>query len=243
MGAPGGPSDVSTGSESRSRSTKVPTAYSAPPKWLRTCWSEEYGRYFGMPTARFRGGCLTGPQHAGAVLHGFLAYLMRCTVMDIPYTIFGYKGKQVRDNLHAWIIAAFDAFRRDPRPAAVYNLGGGRYSNVSVLEAITLCEGISARRLSFAITERPRVGDHRWYVSDMAAFKADYPGWRHTVGIEEVLSRRSIGPTSTVGSRADERASAVAGHSPNLAAPPAGARSSTPTWMTGRIQPVVATPR
>ena len=153
--------------------------------------------------------------------------------MDIPYTIFGYKGKQVRDNLHAWIIAAFDAFRRDPRPAAVYNLGGGRYSNVSVLEAITLCEGISARRLSFAITERPRVGDHRWYVSDMAAFKADYPGWRHTVGIEEVLSRRSIGPTSTVGSRADERASAVAGHSPNLAAPPAGARSSTPTWMTG----------
>ncbi|QEC46238.1 NAD-dependent epimerase/dehydratase family protein [Baekduia soli] len=149
---------------------------------------QEYGRYFGMPTVCFRGGCLTGPQHAGAQLHGFLAYLMRCTVTEQPYTIFGYKGKQVRDNIHAHdVVRAFHAFHRAPRPAAVYNLGGGRESNVSVLEAIDLCQRISGRELAYALSDQARVGDHQWYVSDLDDFRADYPEWRLTFGIEDVL--------------------------------------------------------
>jgi len=149
---------------------------------------QEYGRYFHMPTVCFRGGCLTGPQHAGAELHGFLAYLMRCTVTGSPYTIFGYKGKQVRDNIHAHdVVRAFHAFHRAPRPAAVYNLGGGRASNVSMLEAIQLCENISGRRLNYALSSEARIGDHQWYISDMGAFENDYPGWRLTYGIEDVL--------------------------------------------------------
>ena len=118
---------------------------------------QEYGRYFGMPTVCFRGGCLTGPQHAGAQLHGFLAYLMKCTVTGTPYTIFGYKGKQVRDNIHSHdVVRAFEAFHAHPRPAAVYNLGGGRASNVSMLEAIAKCEEIAGRgaRLGLSRTRR-----------------------------------------------------------------------------------------
>jgi CDP-paratose 2-epimerase len=149
---------------------------------------QEYGRYFSMPTVCFRGGCLTGPQHAGARLHGFLAYLMRCTVMGEPYTIFGHGGKQVRDNLHAQdVVSAFDAFRRSPKPAAVYNLGGGRQSNVSILEAIDLCQRITGRRLTFSVSDNPRVGDHRWWISDMTAFQREYPEWRVTLGIEAIL--------------------------------------------------------
>ena len=149
---------------------------------------QEYGRYFDMPTVCFRGGCLTGPQHAGAQLHGFLAYLMRCTVAGDEYSIFGYEGKQVRDNIHAAdVTRAFHAFHRAPRAAAVYNLGGGRESNVSVLEAIKLCEQIAGRQLDFTLTDTPRIGDHQWYVSDMSAFRADYPEWRLTFGIEDVL--------------------------------------------------------
>jgi CDP-paratose 2-epimerase len=149
---------------------------------------QEYGRYFGMPTVCFRGGCLTGPQHAGAQLHGFLAYLMRCTVTGEPYTIFGYGGKQVRDNIHAYdVVRAFHAFARDPRPAAVYNLGGGRESNVSMLEAIGLCEDIAGRELRYTLSDRPRIGDHRWWISDLDAFKAEYPDWRLTFGIGDVL--------------------------------------------------------
>src|SRR5580658_1314889 len=107
---------------------------------------QEYGRYFQMPTVCFRGGCLTGPQHAGAQLHGFLAYLMKCTVTGDPYTVFGYGGKQVRDNIHAHdVVRAFHAFHLNPRPAAVYNLGGGRESNVSMIEAIALCQEIAGR--------------------------------------------------------------------------------------------------
>jgi CDP-paratose 2-epimerase len=149
---------------------------------------QEYGRYFGMPTVCFRGGCLTGPQHAGAQLHGFLAYLMKCTVLGIPYTIFGYGGKQVRDNIHAHdVVRAFAAFHADPRAAAVYNLGGGRESNISMLEAIEACERIAGRSLQRTISDQPRIGDHRWWISDLEAFKADYPTWELTFGIEDVL--------------------------------------------------------
>jgi CDP-paratose 2-epimerase len=149
---------------------------------------QEYGRYFDMPTVCFRGGCLTGPQHAGAQLHGFLAYLMRCTVTGEPYTIFGYGGKQVRDNIHCHdVVRAFAAFHRAPRRAAVYNLGGGRRSNVSMLEAIAACERIAGRRLSYELSDRARVGDHRWWISDLDAFRRDYPEWDLRYDIERTL--------------------------------------------------------
>ncbi|HXC23459.1 MAG TPA: NAD-dependent epimerase/dehydratase family protein [Solirubrobacteraceae bacterium] len=149
---------------------------------------QEYGRYFEMPTVCFRGGCLTGPQHAGAQLHGFLAYLMKCTVTGDPYTVFGYGGKQVRDNIHANdVVRAFHAFHRNPKAAAVYNLGGGRESNVSMIEAIELCQEISGCELDRAYSPQARVGDHRWWVSDLEAFKRDHPEWRLTTGIRAVL--------------------------------------------------------
>jgi len=149
---------------------------------------QEYGRYFDMPTVCFRGGCLTGPQHAGAQLHGFLAYLMRCTVTGDAYTIFGYDGKQVRDNIHAVdVTRAFGAFHADPRPAAVYNLGGGRQSNISMLEAIAQCQRIAGRELDYTLSDEARIGDHRWWISDLSDFKRDYPGWDITFGIEDVL--------------------------------------------------------
>jgi CDP-paratose 2-epimerase len=149
---------------------------------------QEYGRYFDMPTVCFRGGCLTGPQHAGAQLHGFLSYLMKCTVSGEPYTIFGYGGKQVRDNIHAHdVVRAFSAFHGSPRRAAVYNLGGGRESNVSMLEAIALCERIAGKKLDYTLSEQARIGDHRWWISDLEEFKRDYPGWELTFGIEDVL--------------------------------------------------------
>jgi CDP-paratose 2-epimerase len=149
---------------------------------------QEYGRYFQMPTVCFRGGCLTGPQHAGAPLHGFLAYLMKCTVTGVPYTVFGYDGKQVRDNIHARdVVRAFHAFHRKPRPAAVYNLGGGRESNVSMLEAIELCREIAGRELECSYSPHARIGDHRWWISDLEAFKRDHPDWRLTTGVRAVL--------------------------------------------------------
>jgi CDP-paratose 2-epimerase len=150
---------------------------------------QEYGHYFEMPTVCFRGGCLTGPQHAGAKLHGFLAYLMKCTVTGTPYTVFGYAGKQVRDNIHsADLIAAFDAFRLAPRSAAVYNIGGGRFSNCSMLEAIEVCERVAGRELSWEMGEEPRIGDHRWWISDLAPFEADYPDWKLRYGVEDILA-------------------------------------------------------
>ncbi len=149
---------------------------------------QEYGRYFEMPTVCFRGGCLTGPNHAGAQLHGFLSYLMRCTITGDPYTVFGYSAKQVRDNIHAAdLVAAFEAFHRSPRPAAVYNIGGGRTSNCSMLEAIVLCEQIAGRELSWTLSEQNRIGDHRWWISDLGPFRRDHPGWEITYDIEAVL--------------------------------------------------------
>jgi CDP-paratose 2-epimerase len=150
---------------------------------------QEYGRYFSMPTVCFRAGCLTGPQHAGAQLHGFLAYLMKCTVTGTPYTVFGYGGKQVRDNLHsADLVACFEAFHRSPRPGAVYNIGGGRSSNCSMLEGIEACERIAGRELDWELSPEHRIGDHRWWISDLGEFQADYPEWSLRYGIEEILT-------------------------------------------------------
>jgi len=149
---------------------------------------QEYGRYFDMPTVCFRGGCLTGPSHAGAELHGFLSYLMRCTVTGEPYTIFGYGGKQVRDNIHsADVVRAFAQFHDSPSKAAVYNLGGGRANSCSILEAIASCERIAGKRLSWKHDGRARMGDHRWWVSDLASFRADYPAWDIAYDLETTL--------------------------------------------------------
>jgi CDP-paratose 2-epimerase len=149
---------------------------------------QEYGRYFGMPTMCARGGCLTGPDHAGTRLHGFLSYLMRCTITGQPYTVYGYGGKQVRDNIHAKdLVRAFDAFAGAPRPAAVYNLGGGRQCNCSVLEAIDACQRIAGRELNWSLSDDPRLGDHRWWISDVSGFKRDYPAWDVEHGIEDIL--------------------------------------------------------
>jgi len=150
---------------------------------------QEYGRYFDMPTVCFRGGCLTGPNHAGARLHGFLSYLMRCTVVGEPYTVLGYGGRQVRDNIHsADLVAAFEAFHRAPHAGgAVYNIGGGRASNCSMLEAIDLCQRIAGRELDWTLGDDPRIGDHRWWISDLRPFTRDYPGWSVTRGVEDIL--------------------------------------------------------
>jgi CDP-paratose 2-epimerase len=149
---------------------------------------QEYGRYFGMHTAVFRGGCLTGPGHSGTQLHGFLAYLMRCTVIGTPYTIYGYGGKQVRDNIHsADLIACFSEFFRAPRSAEVYNMGGGRFSNCSIVEAIELCEQIAGRELEHKYSETNRVGDHIWWISDLARFESHYPAWKLEYSVEGIL--------------------------------------------------------
>jgi CDP-paratose 2-epimerase len=149
---------------------------------------QEYGRYFEMPTVCFRAGCLTGPNHAGAQLHGFLAYLMKCTAAGEPYTLFGYEGKQVRDNLHAAdLVDAFLLFHANPRTAAVYNIGGGRENACSVLEAIELCEGIAGRELRWELSDESRIGDHRWWISDLDEFGSDYGGWRPERDLETTL--------------------------------------------------------
>ena len=149
---------------------------------------QEYGRYFGLATVCFRAGCLTGPQHAGAVQHGFLAYLVKCAETATPYTVIGYLGKQVRDNLHcADLTAAFLAFARDPRPGEVYNIGGGRASHCSVLEAIRLCEEKAGRPMVWTYDPQARRGDHIWYVSDVGKFQAHYPGWRIDHSVEDII--------------------------------------------------------
>lgn len=150
--------------------------------------TQEYGRYFGMRTACFRGGCLTGPNHAGTALHGFLAYLMKCVCTRHPYQVFGYKGKQVRDNIHsADLVAAFYEIFKQPRTGEVYNMGGSRFSNCSMLEAIALCEEIAGERLRWTYTDVNRVGDHIWYISDTSKFQTHYPGWRQTYGLRALL--------------------------------------------------------
>jgi CDP-paratose 2-epimerase len=149
---------------------------------------QEYGRYFGMKTACFRGGCLTGPSHSGTQLHGFLAYLVKCAATQTPYTIFGYQGKQVRDNIHsADLIRAFDAFFRAPRCGAVYNIGGGRHSNCSLVEAIGLCENLVGREVEWRYAEQNRTGDHQWWISDLSRFQNDYPQWQLEYDVPEII--------------------------------------------------------
>jgi len=150
---------------------------------------QEYGRYFGMKTACFRGGCLTGPGHSGAQLHGFLAYLVKCAVTGTPYTVFGYKGKQVRDNIHSYdLVNAFWHFFRNPRSGEVYNIGGSRHSNCSMLEAITIAETLTNRPMTWSYSETNRAGDHIWWISDVRRFQAHYPDWGYTYDIGRILA-------------------------------------------------------
>ncbi|HEY9850417.1 MAG TPA: NAD-dependent epimerase/dehydratase family protein [Leptolyngbyaceae cyanobacterium] len=149
---------------------------------------QEYGRYFSMKTASFRGGCLTGPSHSGAELHGFLSYLMKCTMTGKPYKVYGYKGKQVRDNIHSYdLVNAFYHFYQNPRIAEVYNIGGGRFSNCSMLEAIKECESITDKKLNWVYEESNRIGDHIWWISNIDKFKDHYPEWNLTYKITDIL--------------------------------------------------------
>ena len=149
---------------------------------------QEYGRYFGMKTAIFRGSCLTGPAHSGTELHGFLAYLMKCAIIGRTYRVFGYQGKQVRDNIHSHdLVNAFWNFYKKPRIAEVYNIGGGRYSNCSLLEAIGKCENICQKKIRWNYEEGNRIGDHIWWISNNAKFKSHYPEWGITYKINAIL--------------------------------------------------------
>lgn len=151
---------------------------------------QEYGRYFGMNTVCFRGGCLTGPGHSGAELHGFLSYLVKCCVTGTPYTIHGYKGKQVRDNIHSFdLVNMFWHYYQAPRPGAVYNAGGSRHSNCSLIEAIDLAQRITGKKMNYTLTDRNRIGDHIWYISDVRAFQRDYPGWSYRYTLTDIFEQ------------------------------------------------------
>ena len=155
--------------------------------------TQEYGKYFGMKTVAFRGGCLTGPNHSGTVLHGFLSYLMKCTVTSKKYTIFGYKGKQVRDNIHSKdLIEAFYEYYKKPTSGEAYNMGGGIENNCSMLEAIEMCENITGKKLSYDYVSENRKGDHKWYISDLSKFKSHYPKWRQKYTIENMLEEIAL---------------------------------------------------
>lgn len=149
---------------------------------------QEYARYFGLRAVCFRSGCLTGPNHSGAELHGFLSHLLKCVATGTPYTVFGYGGKQVRDNLHSSdLVRAFDAVFQAPRHAEVYNIGGGRFCNCSVIEAIQLAEELSGKALKHTVIEHHRVGDHMWWISDVAKFRAHYPEWQCTYDLRALF--------------------------------------------------------
>jgi CDP-paratose 2-epimerase len=150
--------------------------------------AQEYGKYFGLNVGVFRGGCLTGPNHSGAQLHGFLSYLVRCSITQTPYTIFGYKGKQVRDNIHSSdLINMFWHFYQNPRKGEVYNAGGGRNANCSILEAIKVLERISGDEFKFTIGNDNRIGDHIWWISDVSKFKEHYPEWDYAYDLEATI--------------------------------------------------------
>jgi len=150
---------------------------------------QEYGRYFGMKTSCFRAGCITGPAHAGTELHGFLSYLVKCVRQGIEYRVFGYKGKQVRDNIHSHdLVEAFWQVFQQPRIGGeVYNMGGGRHSNCSVLEAIEKCETLAGKKLKWDYVDQERSGDHIWWISSVARFQSHYPGWSHRYGLDGIL--------------------------------------------------------
>ena len=149
---------------------------------------QEYGKYFGMKTGVFRGGCLTGPGHSGAELHGFLSYLAHCAVHEKPYTVFGYKGKQVRDNIHSKdLVSALWHFYQNPRSGEAYNMGGSRHSNISMLEAIRMIRELSGYELKYTISDENRIGDHIWYVSDVRKFQEHYPDWKYEYDGEAIM--------------------------------------------------------
>jgi len=150
---------------------------------------QEYGKYFGLKTGTFRGGCLTGPAHTGAELHGFLSYLILSAVQGRPYTVFGYKGKQVRDNIHSRdLIQAFWHFFSNPRAGEVYNMGGSRHSNISMLEAIEKIEDLVKKKIDCFFSDKNRIGDHVWYISDVRKFQAHYPKWEYAYDMDRILS-------------------------------------------------------
>ena len=163
--------------------------------------TQEYARYFGLKTGVFRAGCLTGPAHSAAELHGFLSYLVKCAVTGRPYTVYGYKGKQVRDNIHSGdLVNAFWQFYRNPRPGEVYNMGGSRHSNCSIIEAIRKIEEIAKCRMHYSITDKARSGDHIWWISNVKKFMNHYPQWGYKHSLDDILeqmvetaSRRSGG--------------------------------------------------
>ena len=149
---------------------------------------QEYGKYFGMNTGVFRGGCLTGPHHSGTQLHGFLSYLMKCAIDGSHYTVFGYKGKQVRDNIHSYdLVNMMWHFYQKPRKGEVYNVGGGRHSNCSMQEGIALCEEISGNQMNFSYSDDNRIGDHIWWISNINKFKSHYPDWDFKYNISDSL--------------------------------------------------------
>ena len=149
---------------------------------------QEYGKYFGMKTVAFRGGCLTGPAHSGAELHGFLAYVAKCSVQNKKYTIFGYKGKQVRDNIHSNdLIRAFWYFFQKPRVGEVYNIGGSRHSNCSILEAVQMIQELTGNEFKYEVSDLSREGDHLWWISDIRKFKGHYPEWSLKYGIQDII--------------------------------------------------------
>lgn len=155
---------------------------------------QEYGLYFKLKTGIFRGGCLTGPGHSGTALHGFLAYLMKCAITRNHYTIFGYKGKQVRDNIHSYdLVNMFYHFYQNPRSGEVYNAGGSRYSNCSMLEGIKICETITGNQMNFSYAEDNRIGDHIWYISDVRKFQSHFPRWNYKYNLEDILNQIYIG--------------------------------------------------
>jgi CDP-paratose 2-epimerase len=150
--------------------------------------AQEYGRYFKMNVGVFRGGCLTGPSHSGVELHGFLSYLVKVTLSGGPYSVFGYKGKQVRDNIHSQdVVRAVEEFATNPRPGEVYNMGGGRENSISMLEAISQIERLSGRKLDWRYVEEARKGDHICYISNLSKFKNHYPNWKITHSITAIL--------------------------------------------------------
>jgi CDP-paratose 2-epimerase len=162
--------------------------------------AQEYGRYFGMNVGIFRGGCLTGPSHSGVELHGFLSYLVKCAIHTKPYTIFGYKGKQVRDNIHSYdVIRAFELFAHNPRPGEVYNIGGGRDNSVSVLEAIEMIEQIADTKMDYTYSERNRIGDHKCYISDLSKLRTHYPEWDITISLVDIVEQMVMAEQQAVG--------------------------------------------
>lgn len=149
---------------------------------------QEYGRYFQLKTVCFRAGCITGSHHSGAELHGFLAYLAKCILTGTPYTIFGYNGKQVRDNIHAYdLVNAFDHFFKEPGMGKVYNMGGSRHSNISMMEAIQKIEQLTGKQAITEYIENARIGDHIWYISDVSRFRRDYPSWEFAYDMDAIL--------------------------------------------------------